>query len=126
MSEQFEAVLADIIKKTATTAEAAGSFVLSEIPEIVNQLLVWKFWVAMTWSVVSFAVFIIANIYGFKYLIKGIKEHDHDIGFLGTIILIPNFLTILPVTIINTGIWMQIWLAPKIYLIEYASKLTLN
>jgi len=126
MNEQLETILADIIKKTTTTAEAAGSFVLSEIPEIVNQLLVWKFWVAITWSVVSFTVFIIANIYGFKYLIKGIKEQDQDIGFMGTIILIPNFFIIFPVTIINTGIWMQIWLAPKIYLIEYASKLTLN
>lgn len=137
----LDAVLVETIKKaTAVTGEAidgakkvtaqAIDFASAQIPDVIHQLIMWKLAEAAVWTVLGLSGLVI-----FAKLITQLKtkyskeqaEHKHPdegsyifVGFLLTVILA------LPSTIIFVSYMMEllkIWLAPKVYLLEYAASL---
>ena len=144
MNEQLEKSLAVVIEKATTGVEAGINFLSAEIPEVIHQLLVWKMVEAGITATFTLMIFISASYFFVKYSGKGEKyedtgkyrgysykmtlTHDED-GDLG-----PHFMlsgTIAGLTIfISGGVFIgnfltaiKIWIAPKVYLIEYAATL---
>ena len=129
MNEQIQQALASILGKTMQGVEAGVSFLSTEIPDVIHQLLVWK----MAQSVVG-AAFLIAVIVTYLWSLKFAKkwfkaEREKSYGseeipvmiwtFAGAVFLgIPLF-----ELYGRTSDIIQIWLAPKIYLIEYSASL---
>lgn len=125
MNENLSNALANILTSAQESVEKATSFLSAQIPDVVHQLLLWKF----TESLISFSVcllwifFIVGVcIYFIRRICKSDLAIEDKIGntvmtFFGCLIFSIPALCNLHLT------WLKIWLAPKLYLLEYAASL---
>lgn len=141
--------LVTIIQKTQGAVESGVSFLSEQIPDVIQQLLMWKFYEAIVWSIFGLLLFIV----GVVLVSKGVyhilqynkwysiwrnnvgnlekeaslkyKEHETKVMLYG----IPGVLMSLVGTIglnrsiVNGMEALQIYIAPKVWLIEYAASL---
>lgn len=147
MNEQSQKVLTDLLQKASNGIDSAVSFSQAQIPDVVHQLLVWKF--VNSLIITIFAITSIPLVLWFmkKQLRKvpdgviGCEGYSWDSGrtkYAETLIWdkkgeisfasfpLGVFLFIYGCTVIGvlTNLtWLKIWLAPKLYLIEYAASL---
>lgn len=124
-------VLLKLVQRAADGIDGAIQFGQAQIPDVVYQLLVWN---AVTSALAQIAIIITIVIY-FTGLIKGFKwsraagkrnDPDEEVYALvwacwlvigGVISLFLFFAFWFQFD------WLQIWLAPKLYLIQYAAHL---
>lgn len=136
MNEQLSTAITTLINKSLDGVDASISFLQSEIPDYIYQLLLWY----GVKSAIVGCVFVVVCVMWFRYgivkpinLIKeGMKEEketlftDHR-GVIDehSILLIINAVVIIPIVKAFTSILeaLQIWIAPKVWLLEYASDL---
>lgn len=141
MNEQLQNALADLLTKANNGIEAGADFLSAELPDVIQQLLMWygvyngiKF---LTGSAVLIALMVIWVKYsGRGKLIDKDKDYrqgnsritlthdgDGDVGphMVATILLSCLFMG-LSFAAVNLT-WLKIWIAPKIWLIEYAATL---
>ncbi len=132
--------LANILRDVATSVGGAKDFMISELPDVVSQLLIWHgLYSAITTlsAIIFILVFTKALI---KYSGQGelIDDTDsynrprykttltHDSGGdIGPHIMASMcLLGAIPIAFTHINlVWLQIWVAPKVWLIEYASTL---
>ena len=124
MNENLQKALADLINGAIVSVDKAGGFIKAELPEYITQLLAW-------YGIYNFILFCIGIlifgllVYGNWKQVKMLCQKDDDwfdeYGFA----LIANILQVFPIigagTLLNLQ-WLQIWIAPKVWLIEYAMK----
>lgn len=128
MNEQLQQALATIITKTMQGIDSGVSFLGSELPDVIQQLLIYKAaWAGV--EAVLLTVFVGMYIAFWRFYSKAENGFWKSFGDPEppTIVIgvIGGFLSIVFVVGIIADIQtiVQIWLAPKIYLIEYAAKL---
>ena len=118
VSEKANELLLQLIDKT----QGAMDFAETQIPDVIHQLLVWK-------SVTSLLVFAacLAAMCGIfvarRSLSKALELKDvGDAVFTWSMSILASAI---PVAIASDhGLdWLKIWLAPKVYLLEYAASL---
>lgn len=133
--KQLEQVLVDTIQKATTVTgqlvdgakqvtEKSVDFAMEQIPDIIHQLLLWK----AADAVIGIIAMLILIVIFFKFLpkVQAFAKEDRDPASL---ILYSVFggavLLVFPAIAIfwNVSLILKIWLAPKIYLIEYVSEL---
>ncbi|QHQ14541.1 hypothetical protein GMW39_00770 [Pectobacterium parmentieri] len=118
MNEQAQKVLADLLQKASNGIDSAVSFSQAQIPDVIHQLMIWN---AVSSALAQiFCVFIIIGC--FFMTIKAWKSRDYDLifpSFIAFIIFISGGL----IGLFSNFDWLKIWLAPKLYLIEYAANL---
>lgn len=150
MNEQLQQALAALLNKTVAGVEAGTSFLRAELPEVIQQLLIWKaVSSALTFSITLclLAVCIVkirkpaAQLR--EYLRGDILYYSNNgndmeaegkrlrtenagsipffIGWMAAAFLAGLVFAIKGLS--SASIALQIWLAPKIYLIEYAASL---
>ena len=130
MNEQLQLAVNTLIQTSLNAIDKGTAFLSNQIPEVIQQLLLWK--AIASFIEFSSGIFIIGVI--FKWLIyqykywtttvtttRGTKKirlctEAAPFSLLNTFLLIP---LIYGSSRINL-IWLQIWIAPKLYLIEYA------
>ncbi len=103
--------------------EKGGDFLVGEIPLVIQELLAWNFWESLVCSVLAFVPFVIYGILLKKILPK--MDWDEELY------IIPLFFGSIVYLCISIGIlithfsldWLQIAIAPRVWLIEYASTL---
>jgi len=111
-----EAVIS-LINKATDTASGAIDFVAGEVPDIVHQLLMWH----SIKAGIYFVVFSIIASLAAWLLVVALKSDDELIGIgLSSFVVMVAFTL---VAISKLMIILQIWIAPKLYLIEYAADL---
>ena len=119
MNETLQQSVAAIIDRGLTSLDTAISFLSSEVPDLIRQLLLWHMSRAGVIALIAGAVMYL--FYRFcKYLHKENAFDDAaPLVLLGGIIVIVA-------SVFFIGCIMeilQIAIAPKLYLIEYAAKL---
>ncbi|MEL7628744.1 hypothetical protein AAGW04_07030 [Pectobacterium aroidearum] len=118
MNEQAQKVLADLLQKASNGIDSAVSFSQAQIPDVIHQLMIWN---AVSSALAQiFCVFLITGCYFMT--IKAWKTRDSDLilpSLIASIIFISGAL----IAIFSNFDWLKIWLAPKLYLIEYAANL---
>tara|TARA_B100001964_G_C14240746_1_gene604883 strand:- start:2373 stop:2789 length:417 start_codon:yes stop_codon:yes gene_type:complete len=123
VKEPLEVALIDIVQSSVK----AKDFLVSELPEVVEQLLMWQFWYNLIWFVGSVGVL----FFSWKQ-IKKLYKNCRDDNWKDDNVVIPNSIGMILLGIpflialvegINL-VWLQIWVAPKVYLIEYLTSLT--
>ena len=125
MNEQLQTALAEILISTTQGVKEGVAFLQAELPEVVSQLLVFKFW----WAVVELAMFLVLAFGATKFLrntLKLYKENawKYEARLFGASILMVFFGACAVIaSFINVKTILLIQLAPKLYLIEYATKL---
>lgn len=133
MNEQLQTALAAAINKAGQGVEAGVSFLQSELPDVINQLLTWKLVSSLIYMGTTIAAILVATVLlkkGFQLAARQRNEEDgrigHDSGFWLTFwVGVATFVValILLAMVLNSFKWLQILIAPKLYLIEYAASL---
>lgn len=143
MNEQLQKALVEILNKATNGVEAGVNFLSTEIPDVVHQLLLWKLSEAAFYILINLIIFIALVVVWVKYSGLGDKidetkgnyqnrkitlTHDEDGDFSAHVMVTGGAaLFIGLINIINISCYaldlVKIYLAPKIYLIEYASSL---
>ena len=134
MNDQLQQSLSQILDQAVSGVQAGVSLLSAELPDVIHQLLMWK----MVESLVLCAGGIIFTVGAIRWFSKnsgvgkevGTKykatlTHDErgDIAPWIPVLIIPlvSIAVIASITINIT--WLKIWIAPKVYLIEYAASL---
>lgn len=129
MNEQLQTALVDILTKVTTGVEHSITFLSTELPDVVNQLLMWKMFESLLFcilGVVLLIIVMIADLKLHKIAVNHVEKHPYSEalvlgwGMFGSVIRI--FAYGFPLSILNLA-WLKIWIAPKIFLIEYAATL---
>ena len=119
MSEKSELVqkAEDVLLQMIDKAAEIGSAAVDEIPLVVQELLHWKF----AESLLFFLSSLVLMFVSFKFTKWIWKEDNLEAACI-------------PLGFVNIGMygvacgvftidWLQIWLAPRVYLLEYAANL---
>ncbi len=124
-NNNVENAVVEIIKKAIQGIDSTTEFLLSEIPEVIQQLLMWYFAKSLIISLVLLVSVVVSLYFGLKLLrggfIKLLPELHNSrfsiccgLAFFAAI----NFHELL-----YNNDWLMIWIAPKAWLIEYAANL---
>jgi hypothetical protein len=131
MNEQLQQALAEILNKATAGVESGAAFLQAELPDVIQQLLMWKMAAAILSILISIVI-----IYAYAKALISYAKSDrsnrfwHDgydtispFGF--TTLLAGGIASFFCVLCIIDSLFdvLQIWIAPKIYLIEYAASL---
>lgn len=137
MNEKLQVALADLVNKSVGALGKGTEFLAGEIPDVIRQLLIWKAVESAIWFGLGILL-LIAMIYGNYRQIKWIRSWlgkpcpGHYYKDLGLELcdrpeLMLNFFQLLPGAVILSLLsnldWLKIWIAPKVYLIEYAASM---
>lgn len=139
MNEQMQSALVEIIQKASSGIDASVSFLSSEIPDVISQLLLWNITASSVGMVLS-AIFIAMSVSMVIWMMKlygrgrdtGKPNWVHDGEKYSplrervipvSIVLFISLLVSPVVFVANLMEVLKIWLAPKIWLIEYAASL---
>ncbi|BDH46406.1 hypothetical protein TUM12370_24500 [Salmonella enterica subsp. enterica serovar Choleraesuis] len=125
MNEQAQAVLIELLKKAASGVDSAVAFSQAQIPDAIHQLLVWNLMESLLFSVLGlllFFVFQLASWQLFKYFRREWAGDNWIMHPEIMPLMICYGLTFTPLAWCSLD-WLKIWLAPKLYLIEYAASL---
>jgi hypothetical protein len=113
-------ILNKALSEALSFVEKTGQFMSDQLPDLVKQIIYWKMSVAIFW-IVTAAVAIICSLKAYN---TG-KERKYTSDMFPTWYLVSGVLMIYG--IVMTPIWMlellEVWLAPKVYLIEFLSSL---
>jgi hypothetical protein len=138
-NDTLENTANEALKGMIEASTSASSWVISELPEVVDQLLKWKFIESLAFFVLGVVLLLSSAIIAGLGLLKihriktqRSKLHSNvwhsslsgDGEYLATLALCATILAIVsPVIIFGNLDWLQILIAPKVYLIEYASQI---
>ncbi|MCZ8996023.1 hypothetical protein [Escherichia albertii] len=147
MEEQANKILVELLQKASNGIDAAVSFSQAQIPDVVHQLLLWNMVDSLIKTLI--AILTIPLVFWFmkkqyqkveigifdnegwlwekgkpKYKPTMIWESNGEISFLilplaAVFVLWVSFI----IAVVTNMTWLKIWLAPKLYLIEYAASL---
>lgn len=145
MNEQLQKALAEIITKVTSGADAAIQFSQEQIPEVLKQLLIWNFIQSLLSFVIPLILLFITVSVAVRFwkkvptqvsrdndgmrpwIVDEYRDRDNCLHIRHWIqgyasIVVSVILTIIILFNMNLT-WLKIWLAPKLYLIEYAASL---
>ncbi|MFA5388107.1 MAG: hypothetical protein WC322_07040 [Candidatus Paceibacterota bacterium] len=148
--DELNTALVAIINKASGTLDAGMGFLTAQLPDVIHQLLLWKlgesllecFAGLLVASIPTLLLYVTVKVTkgrGAKTkLINGTQLYkrtwshnelgepdvDHDVIF-GTAIVF--FVANVPALVTGLSMmnltWLKVWLAPKIFLLEYAAQL---
>jgi len=126
-SSTLENALVAIINQVTTGIDTSVTFLSTQIPDIIQQLLLWKLidklmWTSVELSAMTFCIIVSIKLYykGKTYIPKNPYDTDQSDIYCMSLGIFILGLFFLIVTLLDLTVILQIWLAPKVYLIEYA------
>ena len=138
MEEQIvnplEKALGSIIEKGVAGVEKGVSFLEAQLPDVIEQLLTWKMWELILWDIfilIGCAACIGGAVLSnkkHKAAKEAVKNKDRYSYYDDWVIFGVSGFAIIGMVlcagfIAQTIQVLKIWIAPKIYLIEYAAEL---
>lgn len=129
MNENLQTAVAQIIERSLAAVDTAASFLAAEIPDVVQQLLMWHMVKSGVYMALGLALLAAIPLYWKWWYRNAERNNDGELldggatfiggvaGVVGSAALLPSGLILINLT------WLQIWIAPKVWLIEYAAKL---
>lgn len=118
MNEQANKILVDLLQKASNGIDAAVSFSQAQIPDVIHQLLVWKM-VLYGSRIGSFTILLAVTLWLIKKYLK--EESKYAPAIVLTSVIFAVFSVVVVTS--NIGNALQLWIAPKIWMIEYAASL---
>lgn len=126
MKEELQIALTELLKKTNNGLDSVGDLLATELPEVIQQLLLWH-------GVKSFIFFISAlffAVFSYRVIKAKIKEmelQDEELIDRPDLVASGAFTGIGSIVLIARCVnleWLQIMIAPKIFIIEYIAKIS--
>lgn len=145
MNDQLQKVLADIIAKVTSGADAVVEFSKQQLPEVLQQLLMWHFISNLLSFIIPLVLLTICLTVSVRFWVKVPKQDSRDkddrcpwiadeyrdkahmlyfkYWLPGYALPAASFILGI-ITLCNSNlVWLKIALAPKLYLLEYAASL---
>lgn len=126
MDAQLQAALIRLLTGTADAMTAGASFLQAELPEVVRQLLLWKLISALTVGSLLAAVAIVWFVIATRKVVRWEAKAEEPSKGLGWALFLAFSLPALTAGAGAIALYLravQIWLAPKVYLLEYVARL---
>jgi len=125
MNSELQSTLNDALVSVIEGAATAKDFILAETPEVVEQLLAWHLFKYGLLMGVGVLLLLSVGIY-WRFVVKKWEWMERNCievvfvvgGAVGT-----AFATIIAFSECINITWLQILIAPKLYLLEYAASL---
>jgi len=125
MTEKLDNLLAETLQKVLGGIDATTQFAAAQLPDVINQLLTWYF-VYYILLALSAVMLLGLQIYiSYWWITKMEPKMPPATKWLGTVFgagFIGLGLLLIEAGIFNLQ-WLKIWLAPKLWLIEYSATL---
>lgn len=132
INTNLQDALSLVIGKTMQGVDASVDFLQQEIPDVIYQLILWygvKSAVTALFAIIGIILLVVSGKKLVSYIAKNYKEWgDEAVAIGGMFIGIPSVCTYLfalyrvwEVCYTNLMTALQIWIAPKIFLLDYAS-----
>lgn len=123
MDESTDKIVASLIQKAMDGVDQAVDFSKAQLPDVIEQLIHWKL-AAYSMRIATCILIITGMYFVFKKSYEWHEGFDKEsAGFFGLLFSSLISLVCLAVLIDNIGNLIQLWLAPKVWLIEYAAQL---
>ncbi|HHQ5760406.1 TPA: hypothetical protein ACSRHF_000880 [Klebsiella variicola subsp. variicola] len=118
MNEQANKILINLLQKASDGIGAAVSFSQAQIPDVISQLMTWKM-VQYGLRIGSFTLLLVVTVWLLKKYLKEESKYAPGIAPVSALFAV---LSVVVVTS-NIGNALQLWIAPKVWMIEYATSL---
>ena len=134
MNEELQNAVINLINKTTGGAEASIDFLSGQLPDYIMQLLMWyglrsgiMFLAGVSAIVIAFILqknVILAKDNDGKLKHRTIYTHipDCHVNIVGSSVIMWGFVAFISSILINLT-WLKIWIAPKVFLVDYAASL---
>lgn len=126
MNENLQNALVEILNKAISGIDSSVEFMQAELPDVINQLLLWygiKGLIMCSVGAILLLVMIKIDIFAFKRMSNSGDFDAFELGiFYGAVGSVARLVYLFPLGMMNLE-WLQIWIAPKIWLMEYAADL---
>lgn len=131
MNEQMNNAIVEVINKVTSGVEGAIEFSKEQIPDVLEQLLMWNMCESIMWLVIGLVLVVtsVKMFFGWNSRKKVILSSDYcgedkeDLQTIWWVVLIVIGVAGIPFVIYNTLEIIKIIVAPKLYLLEYAADL---
>ena len=139
MEAVLQLAILELLEKSITAMEATGEFMADQIPEVVYQLLFWhgvKSGILCLIGILLFVATVKIDIRQLKWINENVSTTEIPEtrweSWEGGSMVVPFVLVngsyhafVLPILLLEflNLQWLQIWLAPKAWLIEYGANL---
>jgi heme/copper-type cytochrome/quinol oxidase subunit 2 len=125
ITEQANKVLPELI----TRLQNAEDFIIEQTPLVIQELLTWNFALSLIWHCIGWLlIFMFAITFKSVWTFRSKLEKQTSEKGVPTLltVLIQSLLLVVPALffIFSNLVWLQILIAPRVYLLEYASQLT--
>lgn len=130
MNEQLQQAVAVLIQKSISAFEAGAGFMSEQIPDVIHQMLLWHaVYGALMFSIGALIIiaWVVFDVKIGKKAWMAAKPNDYSEGdFVVYYVLLLSVVRLVVVVVsvhfLNLS-WLQIWIAPKAWLIEYGMRL---
>ena len=120
MNEELQLKANEVLLQLLNKATEVGEAAMAEIPLVVQELLTYNFVTSLVGFIVWGILAALSLTILFKYF-KPIAQEDHDAGL--AFIAFVAIVNLLIYLVFFSTAWLKIWLAPRVYLLEYAASL---
>lgn len=135
INNTLQEAVTSLINHSLQAFEKGASFLQEEIPQVVQQLLLWEAiqsFLAFISGLIILCLLIYFNYRQYKFWNKDVdnvynggklKMIQTDVGVFSLFNLLQTIPLFIVGELITNITWLKIWIAPKLFLIEYAAKL---
>lgn len=125
LAQKSEQLLIQLIDKSTQ----AGDFIAEQAPLVIQELLTYNFVSSLVLFIVLLVISALSWYGTYRFFKWGLKEHSmgksniyiKDLEIAAMIALATPVIATL--FLIDCTSWLKIWLAPRVYLLEYAANL---
>ncbi|MEQ9723982.1 hypothetical protein ABQG65_22910 [Yersinia alsatica] len=123
MSEQTNKIISDLLLKASNGIDSAVTFSQAQMPDVIEQLMRWKM---ASYGLRVFTCILLLALMCF-FIRRSWQWYEgyekETAGFVG--LLLSGAITLISLLVLfaNVGNAIQLWFAPKVWLIEYAADL---
>jgi len=125
--DALKQALVDIINGTVRTAGDAKDFVLAQVPDVIQQLVIFH----TIWYAVAAAFLLLAGVASGILFIKYVKPFynaidkntDEPFAIISVVAWFAGTIGVLTACAFNTYNFLMVYFAPKVWLIHYAVSL---
>ena len=123
MNEELKTKANELLLRLLEGVEEGSEFLAGEIPDVLEQFLMWKAAESVVWfllgvTIAGFGLFICRCFWNASK--EATNDEDKPVWVMAMFLL--ALITLLAVNVTMSLTWLKIWLAPKVYLLEYAAE----
>ena len=127
MNKELQKALGELLSKANDGIDAASGFLASELPDVIHQLLMWHGVYSFIMCLLGVVALVVTykvsiNIANKTFNAEGKDLHNYP-HIIIPMIIIDIVTIVVSIKAINIQ-WLQIWIAPKVWLLEYAASMT--